>query len=646
MESGNNHKNEKTSEKTNEKTNSENNDGRDDSKTDGNNITPKSSTPKSGRRPPELDELPIELATLTDRFIDSLAAKVHSEPPTIDSISERFQDFYASAASSIDIHISALRSRLNRERWPGQAGITTGARPRGPFKAVKDGQQMLTPSEVTEKRKARKLLEYKRLLLEEAVEKRACEKVYDKIWRHKSTMDEVRDEKLRSKTATLALVGIGLKDLGIQLDDSDDSGDSDLDTLDHLQQSLAPARDGLARMNDERSPLGKLKHLQAAHKAIVDTLCTIHPSGSSADEILPTLIYTLITSPVQGINIISNLSFIQRFRAASKIDGEAAYCMTNLEAAIVFLEDVDLASFHGRGHDVGSSTPVDAQPEESERALKPSPPSAAEPSVAVARPPVEASSKALPAASSQRTLSDLLQPITTAPSAARRTAEGSIGTISTTLDNSFRFLLSRLGEKSAADSNAEVVVPKTLDEVRQLVNRPATPDEADAISDTGSPAERDDHSATTPTPTSLPPTLPAKLSTEDKILNLISGGRRRTNSLRDASVDSQRSTTASKIPDPSNTTSTTTPLDAVKTFSASINNPISQIGSAFGGALRSFGTPIPRFLALKSANDLTVGDLPLLLHDYQRLARLLDNLRLMGLEEQEELDEDHGHGQG
>ncbi|RMD39836.1 hypothetical protein DV735_g5310, partial [Chaetothyriales sp. CBS 134920] len=481
------------------------------------------STPKSGRRPPDLDELPIELATLTDRFIDSLSARVHSEPPTIDSVSERFQDFYASAASSIDIHIAALRSRLNRERWPAQAGA------RGAFKTAKDGQQMLTPSEVTEKRKARKLLEYKRLLLEEAVEKRACEKVYDKIWRHKSTLDEVRDEKLRSKTATLALVGIGLKDLGIQLDNE---GDGDGDTLGHLQQSLAPARDGLARMNDERSPLGKLKHLQAAHKAIVDTLCTIHPSGSSADEILPTLIYTLITSPVQGINIISNLSFIQRFRAASKIDGEAAYCMTNLEAAIVFLEDVDLASFRGSGHEIGSggSTPVRSQLE-SEPALKPSSPSVAEPSATVARTAVETSSKALPAASSQRTLSDLLQPITTAPSAARRTAEESIGSISSTLDNSFRFLLSRLGEKSAADSNADVVVPKTLDEARRLVNRPLTPDDADAISDGGSPAERDDSTATTPTP----PTLAAKLSTEDKILNLI-GGRRRTGSLRDGSL--------------------------------------------------------------------------------------------------------------
>src|SRR5436305_6011653 len=97
-------------------------------------------------------------------------------------------------------------------------------------------------------------------------------------------------------------------------------------------------------MNDKKFPLGKLQHLKSAHKDIVETLSELHPSSSSADEILPTMIYALITSPPEGINIVSNLYFIQRFRSESKIDGEAAYCLTNLEAAVTFLETVDLAS--------------------------------------------------------------------------------------------------------------------------------------------------------------------------------------------------------------------------------------------------------------------------------------------------------------
>lgn len=97
-------------------------------------------------------------------------------------------------------------------------------------------------------------------------------------------------------------------------------------------------------MDDEHCPLGKLQHLTAAHKSIVETLSQLFPSSSSADEILPTLIYTLITSADMELNVVSNLNFIQRFRASNKVDGESAYCLVNLEAAISFLETVDLSS--------------------------------------------------------------------------------------------------------------------------------------------------------------------------------------------------------------------------------------------------------------------------------------------------------------
>ena len=203
---------------------------------------------------------------------------------------------------------------------------------------------MLTTQEISDRRKARRLLEHKRLALEEAVERRTCEKIYDKIWRHKSTLDEVRDEKLRSRTAALALVGIGLPDLGVMLDKP--TSDKDKETSDNMQVEdlISKAREGLLKMNDAHYPLGKLENLAATHKCIVDLLTNLHQSSSSADEILPTLIYTLITSPPEGMNVISNLHFAQRFRNSNKVDGEAAYCLTNLEAAISFLETVDLAS--------------------------------------------------------------------------------------------------------------------------------------------------------------------------------------------------------------------------------------------------------------------------------------------------------------
>ncbi|KAI9876420.1 MAG: hypothetical protein M1823_007283, partial [Watsoniomyces obsoletus] len=131
----------------------------------------------------------------------------------------------------------------------------------------------------------------------------------------------------------------------------------------------------------------------------------------------------------------------------------------------------------------------------------------------------------LPPPRHHRTLSDLLQPISNAPEAVRLTAEESLKNISSTLDNSFKFLFGKLREQQTSDTSSEVIVPKTLDEARQLVSRPLTPDGDDTgISETSSLAGD--------SATNTPPSGPApKLSqTEDKILSLI-GGRRRAGSL-------------------------------------------------------------------------------------------------------------------
>ncbi|KEF59753.1 uncharacterized protein A1O9_04601 [Exophiala aquamarina CBS 119918] len=682
--------------------------------------------------PDNFDELPIELASLSDRFVDSLKAKVYTEPPSVDQLSDLFQEFYARASGAIAIHISALKSRLNREHSPAPSKAASKSRTLSarqssdslkPRDSAGGSQQMLTASEVTEKRKQRKMLEYKRILLEEAVERRVCENIYDKIWRHKSTLDEVRDEKLRSKTAALALVGIGLKDLGIEVNADQEK------SVEDVQASLIPAREGLAKMNDEKYPLGKLKHLTAAHKAIVDTLYTIHPSSSSADEILPTLIYTLITSPIEGINIISNLYFIQRFRAAPRIDGEAAYCLTNLEAAISFLENVDLASLRADEMPEGPKKNITQDDDETAEKLEafptlpgsvpfPSTPTTStSPSTATASNVVASPTGSIlkplpekpapPVTRHQRTLSDILLPISNANEAVRSTAEEGFKNISSTLDNSFKFLLGRLKERGTEDANAEVIVPKTLDEARQLVNRPLTPEEDDnALSESSSVHDGQNT-----------PSNPTLTKTEDKILSLL-GGRKST-TVRERSVDSVQSngsgrrlaflqgnpdgaaaaptsSRAASIPQPTSNN----PLESVKSFGGSLN-PINHIGSAFGGAFGRFGSratasasppsastpaivvdkdnkspladkfpksaslstpedgatktpmripnqdelspikaapPVSRFMSVADVNDLKIGDVQLLLSDYQRLARILGQL-VQRAEESADTDE-------
>lgn len=578
---------------------------------------------------------------MTCRFVQSLSARVHSTPPSIEKIATLFQEFYLRADSHIATHISALASRINRDGSPANASKATTT-------------QMLTASEVTERRKARKQLPYKRLALEETVERRACERIYDKIWRHKSTLDEVRDEKLRSKTAALSLLGIGLKDLGIELPETSEGKEAE------ASSRLAPAREYLSKMNEAKYPLGKLQYLKSAHKAIVDTLTTLLGSSSSADEILPTLIYTLITSPPEGINVISNLLFIQRFRSASKMDGESAYCLTNLEAAIAFLEAVDLTSLSG-------DLPADGQPRLLNAAMTDVEPSPLKDSSDTATAEFAKSGKETASGTlsrsqlstptvQQRRLSNLFQPpakvLGAANDAVRSTADQGLKNLSNALDNSFNFVVGRMKEmQSNRDANQQPLVPKTLDEARRLVTSPPVVNDSEVASE---------------------------ISIEDSATR--EGGRRPSSSLkpedprktpRDRSTDSTRSTesrrpgVASRLntrdqitPSPSGGSSIfnsgpATPLESMKNFGNTFN-PLSHIP----GMIRGFGRntpetpvgggssaltdrtkplptdvepstaarldpPIRRFLEVQDAQDLRVGEVAALLQDYKRLAAAL-----------------------
>ena len=134
----------------------------------------------------------------TQSFIESLSAKVHPAPLTVASLSDLFQDFYVQASSHISTHVSHLYLSLSSKR--AKTGMA---------------EQMLSISEIAQRKKDRKMTELKKIALEEAVERRVTSQIFDKIWRHRSAEDEARDETLRSKTLALGVVGIGLKELGV-----------------------------------------------------------------------------------------------------------------------------------------------------------------------------------------------------------------------------------------------------------------------------------------------------------------------------------------------------------------------------------------------------------------------------------------------
>ncbi|KAL3964606.1 hypothetical protein ACCO45_001610 [Purpureocillium lilacinum] len=590
----------------------------------------------------ELDDLPIELITLTDSFIESLGAKVHPTPPNIDKLSQLFQDFYTTASSHIATHVSALAYRQSREASPAApANTMSAAASRLRSKATSLGSK--------DKPKSSEEL---------------CEGIYDRIYRHSSTQDEAQDDKLRSKTAALALVGIGPVDLGIEIiDQAPQAADVAEDERDGIRGALHQARVDMTRMSESRYPLGKLNHLKAAHKSIVDTLARFHPSAS-ADEIMPMLIYTLITLPPENLHIISDLHFIQSFRWETKLTGEAAYCLTNLEAAISFLETVDLATLRADEHPSGPPR-LQTNPAPRRQRLSLLPPTSttgdAAPENATATKPAPSPSglKATNVLRNRR-LSDLVntpaQAFGAASDAVFTTADQGLKTISNSLGESYSFLLGKLRERQQGPKES-IAVPRTLDDARKLVSTPP-PEEEDNASGASSAIGAEDAER-----------LKRPSAREDRVLNMI-GGR------RDASVESSRSASSSKKVLFSEEPKATTPSLLSSGQSPAVLEQVRNLGSTFNpmarlssiGGFRGFGRSAPttpaaskdvgktadggdlasafpdiaaalppkqvpkiappnkRFMELQSPGELRLGEVLDLLRDYRRLANALKNM--------------------
>jgi hypothetical protein len=562
---------------------------------------------------------------------------VHPTPLSVDALSELFQDFYTRADSHIATHIAALSSRLSRGKSPApsvasRSSVTSKTRNESPARKASGDQQMLTASEITDRKKARRLLELKKTALEEAVERIVCERVYDRIWRHRSTDDEERDQKLRSRIAALSLVGIGLKELLAGADDiPNDIRQKTVDEQDHIRDLLAGARGNIQDMDKERHPLGKLHCLTAAHKSIVETLSQLFPASSSADEILPTLIYALITSSPEHVNVISDLKFIQRFRAAGKVDGEAAYCLVNLEAASSFLETVDLPSLRADENPEGPEKPdrpITPRTESAPMRLGITPavdPSATSSSPSTETSPGAASRPPHSPSKSQRRLSNLLSMQTNRLNEASDSLRGAVldsadqafDAIGNTIEGSFNFLFGRLREhqeQSTNESGQEVILPKTLEDARKLVSTPSPPQEEadDASVSVASSVAATEHGSDILIDDPL--TRPT-LGSNDRVAELFAGRR----PLRDRSADSVKSGGSGKrvafettVTPP--TSAPSQPLagpnaavESVRNFGNTINplNQFARMGGLFG---RPTPAPTPSPSALQPVSPALSGE--------------------------------------
>ncbi|CBQ70959.1 related to Phosphopantothenoylcysteine decarboxylase [Sporisorium reilianum SRZ2] len=207
----------------------------------------------------------------------------------------------------------------------------------------------------------------------ETVESVLCEEVYDRLFCPATSRDRYHDDALASRIAALNVLGLSLRHLGLDVPAERMQGDAEeaeksnalLDGLDRIVQQCGAE---LQRLESAtcRSPQAKLEVLVRAHKIAVQgaaelpsikmrdddadaddnatdaTPATTKKAGesTSADLILPILIYSIVAS--NPSRLASNLLYIERFRAESLVQGETSYCLVNVQAAVAFLENVDV----------------------------------------------------------------------------------------------------------------------------------------------------------------------------------------------------------------------------------------------------------------------------------------------------------------
>jgi Vacuolar sorting protein 9 (VPS9) domain len=245
------------------------------------------------------------------RFLKQITSPTHPAPLTPEQVSNLFQDFYTRT-------FNLLPTLL-----PSPSTSTINLQP------------LLTGTQISDRKRQRSEVIIKRAQHEEEIEKRVTTALYDRIFALKSADDAERDLKLESKLEALLVVGVELEHLGVELSERE-------------KEFLRPAVEAIGlefrSLDGVYCPREKLEVLVRVHKILVDGLTFPGENGastkpSSADLLLPVLIYrspsprkeaddSIIQAKAE--TLISNIQFIQRFRADSLLQGEASYCLTNL----------------------------------------------------------------------------------------------------------------------------------------------------------------------------------------------------------------------------------------------------------------------------------------------------------------------------
>ncbi|ORE01409.1 hypothetical protein BCV72DRAFT_74384 [Rhizopus microsporus var. microsporus] len=162
------------------------------------------------------------------------------------------------------------------------------------------------------------------------IESFLCEQLYDYFFTDPHGDEAMQGEALESRIAAFNLLDLDLSHLGVSL------SQEEMNTI----VKLAGAR--LQELNTIKGPKEKLDAIIKTHQIITETVQQDAEKKEllNTDILLPLLIYTIVkTNPK---NLLANLKFIQQFRRSDQLRGQSGYCLTNMMAAVSFLETANL----------------------------------------------------------------------------------------------------------------------------------------------------------------------------------------------------------------------------------------------------------------------------------------------------------------
>lgn len=198
----------------------------------------------------------------------------------------------------------------------------------------------------------------------DTIETYICNQLYDQLFTNPDGDEAMQDEALESRIAALNLLDLNLQHLGVTMENEQDN--------EHMTQIVKEAGAQLQQLNTIMGAKEKLEALVKTHQIIVSAIEEFAEkhrhatrldsnaevvqemkqamssveeekpiSSVNADVLLPILIFTIVKS--NPTNFLSNLKFIQRYRRPEDLSsGQASYCLTNMMAAVSFLETTNL----------------------------------------------------------------------------------------------------------------------------------------------------------------------------------------------------------------------------------------------------------------------------------------------------------------